>query len=188
VRGHGQKLTRKQEAVIAALLTEPTYAAAVAKAGICPATLYRWLQRPSFHAAYDQARRELVKSTIGRLQAATGQAVETLLEVARQGRRDGDRVRAAGILLDHALRGLADAKVLNGEQAGQAAPINTADVVQLLAAQLRQLEAADLSVAEKSRLTATITDALLRALAVDDLNKRMEALEAVMHSRKDKER
>jgi hypothetical protein len=98
-------------------------------------------------------------------------------------------VRAAGILLDHALRGLADAKVLNGEQqAGEAAPINTAEVVQTLAAQLRQLETADLPVAEKSRLTATLADALLRALSVDELSKRMEALEAVMHSRKDKER
>src|SRR5262245_18266436 len=32
--GHGQKLTSRQEAVIAALLTEPTYAAAAAKAGV----------------------------------------------------------------------------------------------------------------------------------------------------------
>ena len=189
VRGHGQKLTRKQEAVIAALLTEPTYAAAAAKAGICPATLYRWLQQPSFRAAYDEARRELVKSAIGRLQAATGQAVETLLEVARQGRRDGDRVRAADSLLDHALRGLAEADVLNGEhQAEETAPMNTTEVVQKLAARLRQLEAADLPVAEKSRLTATLADALLRALSVDEVSKRMEALEAVMHSRKDKER
>ena len=31
--GHGEKLTSKQEAVIAALLTEPTQAAAAAKAG-----------------------------------------------------------------------------------------------------------------------------------------------------------
>src|SRR5437773_2145081 len=34
IRGHGQKFTRKQEALIAALLTEPTYAAAAAKAGV----------------------------------------------------------------------------------------------------------------------------------------------------------
>jgi transposase-like protein len=52
VRGHGQKLTSKQEVLIAALLTEPTYAAAAAKAGVSAATLYRWLQLPSFRTAY----------------------------------------------------------------------------------------------------------------------------------------
>jgi hypothetical protein len=175
--------------LIAALLTEPTYAAATAKAGVGEATLYRWLQLPAFRAAYDEARRELVKSAIGRMQAGTGQAVETLLEVARSGRRDGDRVRAAVALLDHALRGLADAQVLNGEQqAGEAAPMTTTDIVQMLAARLRQLDAAELPMAEKSRLTATLADALLRAFAVDDLCKRTEALEAVLLSRKDNER
>jgi hypothetical protein len=34
MEGHGQKLTGKQEALIAALLTEPSYAAAAAKAGV----------------------------------------------------------------------------------------------------------------------------------------------------------
>ena len=43
-KGHGQKLTSKQEALIAALLTEPTYAVAAAKAGVAESTLYRWLQ------------------------------------------------------------------------------------------------------------------------------------------------
>jgi hypothetical protein len=189
MEGHGQKLTSRQEALIAALLTEPTCAAAAAKAGVGETTLYRWLQLPAFRAAYDEARRELVKSAIGRIQAGTGQGVDTLLEVARHGRRDGDRVRAAVALLDHALRGLADAQVLNGEQqAGEATPMTTADVVRMLAARLRLLEAADLPIAEKSRLTAMLADALLGALAVDDLSKRTAALEAVLLSRKDNER
>jgi len=61
MEGHGQKLTSKQEALIAALLTEPTYAAAAAKAGVGETTLYRWLQLPPFRTAYRQARRELVE-------------------------------------------------------------------------------------------------------------------------------
>jgi hypothetical protein len=116
VEGHGQKLTSKQEALIAALLTEPTYAAAAAKAGVGQTTLYRWLHLPAFRAAYRRARRELVETAVGRIQAATRQAVATLLDVARQGRRDGDRVRAAIALLDHACKGLADADEL---QAGR---------------------------------------------------------------------
>jgi hypothetical protein len=170
-------------------LTEPTYAAAAAKAGVGETTLYRWLHLREFRAAYRQARRELVEGAIGRIQAGTGQAVQALLDVACHGRRDSDRVRAAGTLLDHALRGLAEADVLNSEQqGGEAAKMNPADVVQMLSARLRQLDAADMPTGEKSRLTATLADALLAAFAIDDLGKKIEALEAVLLSRKDHER
>jgi len=77
VRG-STKLNRKQEAVIAALLTEPTHAAAAATAGVSEATLHRWLLLPEFQAAYRKARRAAVESAIGRLQQRAGKAVETL--------------------------------------------------------------------------------------------------------------
>lgn len=187
--GHGQKLTSKQEVLIAALLTEPTHAAAAAKAGIGQTTLYRWMHLPAFRAAYRRARRELVESAVGRIQAATGQAVETLLAVARQGRRDGDRLRAAIALLDHAARGLENADLLHGdENVGQGVPMNTTDVVAVLAARLRHLDRSELSTTEKSRLTATLSEALLRAIAVDVFDKRLEALEAVLLDRKAKNR
>jgi len=189
VGGHGQKLTSRQEALIAALLTEPNHAAAAAKAGVGKTTLYRWMHLSGFRAAYRQARRELVETAIGRLQAGTGLAVETLMAVARGARRDGDRVRAAVALLEHASRGLTDADLFSGKrQTGEAAPMNTSEVVQMLAARLRQIDGADLPTAEKSRLTATLADALLRALTVDELNKRMEALEAVLLSRNEQGR
>jgi hypothetical protein len=185
--GHGQKLTRKQEALIAALLTEPTHAAAASRAGVSEATLHRWLHLPEFRAAYRHARRELVDGAVGRIQAATGQAVDTLLTVARTGAKDSDRVRAAVALLDHAFRGLNDADTLHSERdAGLAAPMGTADVVTLLAGRLRQLDAADLPTGEKARLTATLTDALLRAIGVDVIDKRLEALHAVLTERKEK--
>src|SRR5260370_25141845 len=94
VGGHGQKLTSKQEALIAALLTEPNHAAAATKAGVGETTLYRWMQLPGLRAAYRQARRELVERAIGRLQAATRLAGEAFMDVVRGARRDGDRVRA----------------------------------------------------------------------------------------------
>jgi hypothetical protein len=187
MRGHGQKLTRKQEALIGALLTESTHADAAQKAGVSEATLHRWLNLPVFQVAYRQARRELVEAAIGRIQNAAGQAVDTLLAVAKNGAKDSDRVRAAVALLDHALRGLTDADSLHGEKdAGDAVPIrDTADVVRVLAGRLQQVDDAELPTAERSRLTAILADALLRAITVDVLDKRLEALQAVLIGRKD---
>jgi hypothetical protein len=160
-QGHGQKLTRKQERVIAALLTEPTHAAAAGKAGVGEATLYRWMAIPQFRDAYRQARREIVEGAVGRMQAATGQAVETLVTVARQGRREGDRVKAAIALLDRAYRSLAEGDILHGEADQQEAlEVNTSNVVLLLAKRMRQLDHSELPTAEKSRLSATLDDAL----------------------------
>jgi hypothetical protein len=185
--GHGQKLTSKQESVIAALLTEASYAAAASKAGVGQRTLYRWLLLPAFQAAYRQARRTLVETAVGRIQAATGQAVETLLAVARKGRRDSDRVRAAIALLDYALRGVSAADTLHSEpQTVTTAAMDTGEVVHLLAARLRELDAAELPTGEKARLTATLADALLRAIGVHLLDQRQEVLQAVLLSRKSK--
>src|SRR5262245_39037965 len=186
--GHGEKLSRQQEAAIAALLTEPTLAATAAAIGIGEATLRRWLRLPAFRTAYRQARCELVEAAVGRVQAATGQAVDTLLEVARHGKRDGDRVRAAVALLDHAFRGLCDADALHGDrEAADTSPMGTADVVRVLAGRLRQVDQAELATAEKARLTGTLADALLRAIGVDVLDKRMEALQSVLAGRKDRD-
>ena len=187
LEGHGQKLTGKQEAVIAALLTEPTYATAAAKAGICETTLYRWMHIPSFRAAYRRARRELIEAAIGRIQAATGQAVETLLSVARQGKRESDRVRAATALLDHACRGLEQADVLHGpDEAQDTSAMEPAEVVKILATRLRQLEMAEIPVAEKSRLTATLAEGVLKAISTEVISNRLEALQLVLEDRRKK--
>jgi hypothetical protein len=184
-----RKLERKQEALIAALLTERTHADAAAKADVSEATAQRWLRLPDFRAAYRRARRELVAGAVGRVQAATGQAVDTLLTVAKEGKKDSDRVRASVALLDFALRGLSEADALDGKpESGDASPMDTADVVRLLAARLRQVDAADLPTADKTRLTATLADALLRAIGVDVIDKRLDALQAVLLSRKESKR
>src|SRR5262245_21063757 len=77
--GWRTKIGRKAEAVIAALLAEPTHVAAATKAGVGAATVQRWLRDPAFQAAYRTARRAVLDHAVGRLQYATGRAVETLV-------------------------------------------------------------------------------------------------------------
>ena len=186
VTGHGQKMARKQEAVIAALLTEPSYAAAAAKAGVSESSICKWLRQPAFCKAYRSARRELLENTIGRLQAATGQAVDTLVQVATHARRDADRIRASVALLGHALRGLEDADLLHGgRKASDTTPMGTDEIVEILAARLRQTDQSELTTSEKTRLTATLGNALLRAIGVDVLDKRLESIQAVLNGRKE---
>src|SRR5262245_56069655 len=75
----------------------------------------------------------MVEASVGRLQAASGQAVEALIAVARGARRDGDRVRASVAILDHSNRALAGADALHGENERQgAAPVTTTALVNLL--------------------------------------------------------
>jgi hypothetical protein len=66
--------------------------------------------------------------------------------------------------------------------------VGTGDVVTLLSKRLQQVEAAELSTGEKARLTAALADALLRAIGVDVIDKRLEALQAVLIGRKEKGR
>jgi hypothetical protein len=185
--GHGERRSRKQEQAIAALLVEPTIAAAAVRASVSEVTLQRWLREPTFAVAYRRERRRNVETAVGRIQAATGQAVDTLVAVAKQGKKDSDRVRAAVALLDHALSGLTDADVLHGTpDAGDGSALDARGVVKLLGTRLQQLDRADLPTGEKSRLTAALADALLRAIGVGVLDQRLEAIQAVLKGRKDK--
>jgi transposase-like protein len=96
--------SRKQEALIAALLTEPTYAQAARKAGVGERTLYRWLAQPGFQTTYRRARQQLVAAAVARVQSMAAEAVETLASIIRTGKKDSDRLRAAIALLDHTMR------------------------------------------------------------------------------------
>lgn len=185
--GLGRTGARNDEVLIAALLTEPTYIASAERAGVSPTTLYRRLNDPVFRAAYERARQELVMSAIGRLQASAGDAVEALTTIAKKGRRDGDRVRASAALLDHAWKGLSHADLLRViPEVTDQTPAGTAEVVKVLVTRLRQLDTLAMPAAEKARLTVSIADALLRALGVDVIEKRLAAVEGVLGKRKGK--
>lgn len=99
------KLDRKQEVVIAALLSETSHAAAATKAGVSEATLQRWLRLPAFQTAYRQARRSIVEVAIGRLQQAASKAVDTLERNLNCG-NPGNEIRAAQVILDNAVKAI----------------------------------------------------------------------------------
>lgn len=103
--GHGNKLSRKKEQAIVALLEAPTVREAAERVSISPTTLYKWMSLPEFDRAYRQARREAMAVAIARLQRASSEAVRTLEEVmADVEATPASRVTAARAVLDLALK------------------------------------------------------------------------------------
>jgi hypothetical protein len=105
VRGH-VGLSRKQEEVIAALLTAITVDQAAHQVGVGYRTLQRWMKEDvDFQEAYRLARRQVVQQSQARLQQATGHAVATLIAVMNDPLAPpGAKVTAARVILEHAVK------------------------------------------------------------------------------------
>jgi len=103
--GHGEKLSRKQDQAIGALLTEQTIESAAERVGVAEATLRRWLKLPEFLAAYRAARREVMEKTVAQMQEASWAASTTLIKLLGAG-NESVRLRAATELLNEANKGL----------------------------------------------------------------------------------
>jgi hypothetical protein len=76
--GHGSRRATHEDRAVAALLTEPSIAAAAKAAGISESTLLRWMQDPTFRDRLRAARRSVVEDAVGRLQQAATLAVDAL--------------------------------------------------------------------------------------------------------------
>jgi hypothetical protein len=99
--GHGQKLSRKKEQAIAALLSQPSIGGAAKKAGIGEKTLFRWLQLDEFKRTYKTARRQVIDQTIAQIQSVMSKEVQTLLNVMSDSAAPASsKVSAARALLD----------------------------------------------------------------------------------------
>ena len=96
--GHGEKLSRKQEQAIGALLTEPTIFSAAAAVGIGEATLRRWMKLDDFTTEYRAARRQVVEQATARLQQASSGAVDTLVK-SLEAESESVQLRAAMAIL-----------------------------------------------------------------------------------------
>jgi hypothetical protein len=105
--GHGEKLTRKQDEVIAALLVSPSQEAAAQQCGINTSTLGRWQKDPGFQAAYREAKRGLVVHATTLLQKFAATAVGTLAGImVDRTAPASSRVAAARTILELSLRGV----------------------------------------------------------------------------------
>jgi hypothetical protein len=118
MKGHGQKLTRKQEEFIAALLVCPTVTQAAKQAGISEATSSRWRKDEAFAEAYRQARRQALDGVLSFLEQSMVGAVATLRTVMLAAETPAaTKVRAALGLLELGLR----ASMLEDQEARLAA-------------------------------------------------------------------
>ena len=103
--GHGEKLSRKQDQAITALVTCPSITEAAAHCELAEVTLRRWLKQDGFQAAYREARRAVVQHAIVQVQQATGDAVETLRHVMQDPEAPASaRVSAARVVLETAVK------------------------------------------------------------------------------------
>jgi hypothetical protein len=103
--GHGEKLTRKREAAIAALLSCGSLGESAVACKISESTLRRWQKEPEFQVAYREAKRQLLEGTINRLRSIGAAGVQGLHEVVTDKNSPaGARVSAGRAILEVLLR------------------------------------------------------------------------------------
>lgn len=102
-RGHGEKLTRRQDAAIVALLAHPTIPEAAKAAGVSETTLWRWLQRDDFRKKYREAQDKVFDGALGSLQGASTEAVACLKRNLTSGTPSAE-VQAAKVILEYTIK------------------------------------------------------------------------------------
>jgi hypothetical protein len=98
------KLSPRQEAVIAALLSAGTAEEAARAAGVSPRSLRRWQQLPAFQDAYRKARAAALSEAVRGLEKLVGKATQALARHLDGGNAVAE-VRAAVAVIDRAFKG-----------------------------------------------------------------------------------
>lgn len=113
------QLTPKQMSAVRGLLATDSLAKAAEISGVKERTLQRWLEQPSFVAAYYAAGRAQLAQSLQRLRAMTGDAVD-VLRIALEDEDPMVRIRAAAAILSGAALeqdGIAVNGAANGDDA-----------------------------------------------------------------------
>ena len=102
-----EKLGRKKEAAILALLSSRSVEDAARVAGVTPRSLYRWQKEPAFNAAYREARRAVFSQSTARLCQMATAAVTTLGKVmVDPSTPPATKIRAADSILSHTAKAI----------------------------------------------------------------------------------
>lgn len=96
-------LSRRHEAVIVALLSNPKIKDAAAAAGVNEATVWRLMQREDFQQRYREAQGKVFDGALGTLQGVTTEAVATLQRNLSCGTPSAE-VAAAKTILDFTMK------------------------------------------------------------------------------------
>ncbi len=100
-----ESLSAIQERAILALLSSANVKDAARAVKVSPRSIFGWLSDQVFQEAYRQARREATNVATARLQAAMGEAVETLKMIMGDGdASSASRVSAAKTVLEMGLK------------------------------------------------------------------------------------
>ena len=81
MKGHGERLSRKVEQAVIALLSAKTVEEAARSVGISVKTLRRWQKLPEFEKKLRESRISNFRHSMARLQQASVPAVTTLLKL-----------------------------------------------------------------------------------------------------------
>lgn len=99
------ELSANQEKAIAALLSSATLGAAADKVGVSERTMFRWLNDPTFDAAYRASRRHAVRQAVAQLQRHSSTAVAVMLSImADRSAPSSTRLTAAAKIVELAFQ------------------------------------------------------------------------------------
>jgi hypothetical protein len=101
-------LSRKQDAALAALVSQPTIALAASQAKVSERILYQWLaENEVFKAEYRRLRREIVNNAVFQIQKGTNNAVNCLISIMNDPEAPASsRVAAARTVLEMSFKGI----------------------------------------------------------------------------------
>jgi hypothetical protein len=102
---HSESISKRQESLIAHLLTERTIDAACKKADVSASTYWRWMKEAPFLNEYRRAREGILENTVAKLQSLTYEAIDTL-ERNLHCENPSVEIRCATIILEQAIKGM----------------------------------------------------------------------------------